>query len=553
MALVIGNGAYQNTAKLPNPARDANAVAQMFKNAGFEVVEAKTDLGIQDFKRVIRDFTQQTKNADIAVVFYAGHGIEIGGQNYLIPVDAKLRSDYDAEDEALTLDRVVRSVESARRFRLVILDACRDNPFLKGMTRTASTRSITNGLGKVEPTIGDTLIAYAAKGGSVAEDGEGQHSPFTTALLKHLAEPGLDVRLAFGKVRDDVMRSTGNKQEPFVYGSLGGNNISIVPAKKVAPVADSKGDYELAERVGTTEAWDLFLKHNPTGFYAEMAKAQRGKLTVAAVAPVNPPSAAEGRPSSDEVRAWDRVKDSGDRKALRDFIERFSNSALAVLAQRRLDVLETAEREREAARKQDEESKRARAAAEEQKRLDREARQREDEAKKARAAAEAKQRQDDARSAKAKAEEQKQLEREARQREDEAKKARAAADAKQREEDKRIAKAADDEKKRLEQEAKQASEPSQDEPKKDTAESDDAKAKKAAAREKADRQRAAARRADEEDAREDRRRAAKQREKSRASASREAPARASRPAPARAPVQMGRGGGGSSTMTGVGF
>ena len=164
------------------------------------------------------------------MVYYAGHGIEVDGANYLIPVDAKLERDTDVYDEALSLDRVLLAIEPAKKLRLVILDACRDNPFSKNMKRTVASRAIGQGLAKVEPTSPNVLIAYSAKAGSTAADGDGKNSPFTMALSKHLTTPGLDVRRAFGFVRDEVLKTTSNRQEPFVYGSLGGEDVPLVPA-----------------------------------------------------------------------------------------------------------------------------------------------------------------------------------------------------------------------------------------------------------------------------------------------------------------------------------
>jgi tetratricopeptide (TPR) repeat protein len=146
----------------------------------------------------------------------------------LIPTDARLGRDFDVEDETISLDRVLRAMDSARRLRLVILDACRDNPFAQSMKR--SSRAIGRGLARVEPTTPDTLVAFAAKAGSTASDGDGANSPFTAALLKHIATPGLDIRLALGRVYDEVMETTRRRQEPFVYGSLGGRTVSIVDA-----------------------------------------------------------------------------------------------------------------------------------------------------------------------------------------------------------------------------------------------------------------------------------------------------------------------------------
>lgn len=297
VALVIGNSAYQNASKLANPGNDASAMADLFRRAGFDVVEARQDLGNLEFKRVAREFTAVARDADVAVMYFAGHGIEVNGTNYLIPTDARLATDFDVEDEALSLDRLVRALEPARRLRLIILDACRDNPFIQKMQRSVATRAVASGLAKVEPATSDTLVAFAAKAGSTADDGRGANSPFTTALLNHLTVPGRDVRIALGYVRDEVIKATGNKQEPFVYGSLGGATVALVPEPKreiavqPAPPApqpaitapsggDPRRDYEFAERVGTKEAWDSFLSVHKSGFYADLARAQRDKLAV---------------------------------------------------------------------------------------------------------------------------------------------------------------------------------------------------------------------------------------------------------------------------------
>lgn len=290
VALVVGNAAYQNASGLTNTVSDAKAMARMLEKSGFDVVESRTDLGVVEFKRALREFMFTAQDADIAVVYFAGHGIEIRGSNYLIPVDAKLRSDYDADDEAISLERLILAVEPVKRLRLIILDACRDNPFLRRMQRALAVRAVTGGLATVEPSAGNTLIAYAAKAGSVSYDGAGPNSPFTTALMKHLFEPGLDIRIAFGRVRDEVMKTTANRQEPFVYGSLGGTTIALVNAADPPALAsgragpsgsryDIQRDYEFAERIGTQQAWESFLKVYSTGYYAGLARAQLAKLS----------------------------------------------------------------------------------------------------------------------------------------------------------------------------------------------------------------------------------------------------------------------------------
>lgn len=287
VALVIGNSDYQNVAPLTNPSNDAAAIAAVLTKANFDVVDAKSNLTGIEMKRTLRDFGNKVRDADVAVIYYAGHGIELEGTNYLIPVDAKLEIDTDVLDEAFPLDRFVVAADPAKQLRLIILDACRDNPFNKTMKRTIGSRAVGRGLAKVEPTNPNTLIAFAAKAGSTASDGEGKNSPFAAALVNHMTKPGLDLRKAFGYVRDDVLKATSNKQEPFVYGSLGGNDVSLVPAVVTAPAASVqqtdpnsalRRDYELAERVGTREAWDYFIATYPDSFYAKLAHAQRNKL-----------------------------------------------------------------------------------------------------------------------------------------------------------------------------------------------------------------------------------------------------------------------------------
>ena len=287
VALVLGNSAYQNVAPLANPVNDSARIATTLKDAGFDVVDSRRDLPAAETRRALRDFADRARDADIAVVYYAGHGIEVDGGNYLIPVDARLERDTDIYDEGLSLDRVLIAVEPAKKLRLVILDACRDNPFARTMKRTVASRAIGQGLAKVEPTSPNVLIAYSAKAGSTAADGDGKNSPFTAALSHYLTKPGLDVRRAFGFVRDEVLKTTGNKQEPFVYGSLGGEDVPLVPAPRQAaapatpapnPQAEARRDYELALQVGNKSALDAFLAQYPNGFYASLAKLQLDKI-----------------------------------------------------------------------------------------------------------------------------------------------------------------------------------------------------------------------------------------------------------------------------------
>ena len=489
VALVVGNSAYKHADYLPNPTKDARAMAEKLKQSGFDVVSADYDAENLEFKRAIRHFEDIATGADIAVVFYAGHGLEINGVNYLIPVDAKLASDRDVEDEAIALGRLVESVEGAKRLRLVILDACRNNPFVKmKRERVARTRQIKPGLGAIAGTATDTLVAYAAKDGTTAEDGSTEHSPFTTALLKDLFTPGLDIRLAFGRVRDAVLESTGGRQEPYVYGSLGKENVSLLPAPvKVAAVPEDlvgvKADYQLVEKIGTERAWQVFLKQYPSGFYADLARQQIEILAKQApkkLADLEPPKpSAPPGPSSEEQRVWDQIKDSSDPEKLKRFIERYPASVLAARARLQLDALERAAEERDAKTRAEQDRKAAERA---RLKAEREAKRAEEE-RLAKAAAEAAQQKAE-REAAAKRAEQERL-------------AKAAAEAARQKADREAA-ARRAEEERL---AKAAAEAAQQKAERETAarraEEELTKAAAAAARQKAERE-AAAKQAEEE-------------------------------------------------------
>jgi hypothetical protein len=315
VALIIGNAAYKKVSTLPNPKNDAEAVSTMLKSAGFSVVEVRHDLDHRNFTRVLRNFTDHAKTADIAVIFYAGHGIEFGGTNYLIPTDATIERDRDVPDEAISLERLSASIEGAKRLRLIILDACRDNPFERSMQRTIATRSlVSRGLAKVEPPT-DTLIAFAAKAGSTAADGSDGNSPFTKALVKHLTVPGLDIRLALGQVRDEVMENTTPKQEPFVYGSLGGATVALVdpPAKPAPPVIVTQPfpPPPVTESLAAeaARAWrdvadskncrtlDIFIRRFGATFHGELARDRTDALACNKTATTAPPDTPKPQPA----------------------------------------------------------------------------------------------------------------------------------------------------------------------------------------------------------------------------------------------------------------
>jgi tetratricopeptide (TPR) repeat protein len=218
VALIIGNGAYKNVEQLVNPPRDARLIADTFRGIGFQTVTLAGDLTRDKFFAALREFGQQAETADWAVVYYAGHGMEIGGINYLIPTDARLAADHDAETQAVALEQVIAAVSGARKLRLVMLDACRDNPFEKNMQRTIALKLVGKGLSNIEPEAG-FMVVYAAKHGETALDGDAVNSPFAVAVARDIKEPRVEVRKLFDIVRDDVWTSTKHHQQPFTYGS----------------------------------------------------------------------------------------------------------------------------------------------------------------------------------------------------------------------------------------------------------------------------------------------------------------------------------------------
>lgn len=246
VALVVGNAQYENTQPLANPRNDAEAVAAALRNLGFDVFDGY-DLTRSAFEELIRDFARGAQDADAAVLYYAGHGLEVGNINYLVPVDANIRDETDLKFETVTLDDIIGFMERENRTNLIFLDACRDNPMARNLSLNMGTRSVAvgRGLAPVETGVG-TLIAYATQPGNVALDGVGRHSPFTDALLDHIATPDLDVEIMMRSVRRDVMQKTGGQQIPWSSSSLTGSFIfqnkpaqSALPAS-VPPVSTPK-------------------------------------------------------------------------------------------------------------------------------------------------------------------------------------------------------------------------------------------------------------------------------------------------------------------------
>jgi hypothetical protein len=242
VALVIGNSAYRNVPALPNPANDAGDIAAALTRLGF-AVNLITNASFDDMRRGLIALGREASGADMAAVYFAGHGMEVSGENWLIPVDAELKKDTDAANEAVSLQTVMLQVSNTASLGLVILDACRNNPFAAKMHRSLALRAASSsGLGRIEP-VGNVLVAYAARDGTTALDGDGRNSPFATALLHNIETPGVEVTFMFRNVRDDVMEATRNEQQPFVYGSLSRRAIYLA------------GQPSSADQAGTTQAY----------------------------------------------------------------------------------------------------------------------------------------------------------------------------------------------------------------------------------------------------------------------------------------------------------
>jgi len=308
VALLIGNGAYE-TAPLKNPGNDVAAMRTSLTAIGFDVVQVRTDLGRAAMSSVIDTFETAARGADMALVFYSGHGIEVAGTNYLVPIDAKLANERDVKFEAVPVDDILAAIDGATRLKLVLLDACRDNPFVRDMKRQLTRGAVGKGLVRVDATAAGLVIAYATAPGQTALDGDGPASPFTSALIRHLPTPGQDIRLTLGQVRDDVAAATEQRQQPFVTSSLGGATISLAPGRPAgeappsqsgnpAPTAAAaaeaaRADFLLTRPIGTVTAWNAFLTRHPDGLYADLAREEKAKLVTAAL-----PAAGGAKPTA---------------------------------------------------------------------------------------------------------------------------------------------------------------------------------------------------------------------------------------------------------------
>ena len=299
VAFVVGNSVYRNVPQLPNPASDAKAMAQILRNVGFDVVEG-TNLARDKMTNKLREFGERAQGADVAVFYYAGHGISLNGVNYLVPVDADLRSEADVKLGApINIDAALDQTMSDAKVKLVFLDACRDNPFAEKIRNAKATRSVAvnSGLAEMKSSEG-TLIAFATGPGQTALDGEvGAHSPFTRALITNITQPGVEIQQAMTKVRAQVNEETGKNQLPW-------NHTSLTGAVYLNPVAA-----------------------------ADKSEAQNAAPATTVVASATPGD-------NVEIEFWRSVKDSNKLDELNAYLTKYPNGTFASLAQARIQTLQ---------------------------------------------------------------------------------------------------------------------------------------------------------------------------------------------------------------------
>src|SRR3984885_4154895 len=233
LALLLGNSKYQAVPELDNPSNDAADLAQALRSVGFEVIEQR-DATREAMAKAVRDFSERLRGADVALFFYAGHGLQMNGENYLLPVDARIESAADVRFNTINLSDIQQEMEGSGGANIIILDACRNNPFAEKLAR-GGRGVTTRGLGRIDATGEGSLIVYSTQPNNVALDGAGRNSPFTEALLKYVGTPGLEVRQMISRVRGDVLQATDRRQTPWDSSSLVGDvYLAGAPAADVA-------------------------------------------------------------------------------------------------------------------------------------------------------------------------------------------------------------------------------------------------------------------------------------------------------------------------------
>jgi uncharacterized caspase-like protein len=354
IALIIGNGAYQHTSILQNPRNDASDLAAALRRLGFEVMQG-VDLDKRSMERTIREFGVKLSGADVALFLYAGHGLQVSGQNYLLPVDAKLSTENDVDFESIALNLVLRQMEREAKTSLVLLDACRDNPLARNLARNMGTRSsqIGQGLAEVKTGVG-TMIGFSTQPGNVAQDGTGRNSPYAGALIKHLETPGRDIGSVLINVRNDVYSATNGRQVPWEHTSLMGRVVLAAPA----PVEDGGSDYDKQMEIAfwnaikdskSADLLQTYLNRFPKGTFAELARVLMQQAEKESVAQKEVVRRDEDLRRAEENKAaaeWQQRE--AERKATESKLAADLKKAQEE-AKKTREALAAAEREREAA------------------------------------------------------------------------------------------------------------------------------------------------------------------------------------------------------------
>jgi hypothetical protein len=346
VALVIGNSAYARVSPLKNPVNDAQAVAASFKRLNFKVITA-IDAGKEAFLDAIDDFDQQSQGAKLAVVYYAGHAMQLGNTNYLVPVDAKLEIERHVRTRTVALPEVLNILQSNAKAGVLILDACRDNPFFETLKQKAgATRAarLTRGLARVKTSGTGTIIAFSAAAGQTADDGDRSHSPYTKELLKLIEKPGLELGLMFRQVAANVARQPGVTQRPEVLVNLEPGHYFVPPAKKLVKATPAPRPFQARQVDETTldlTFWNSikdsgdpalfksYLDQHPNGRFAPIARArlkgQGGGRPVAA-------SASEAI----DLAFWEAIQGSKDPSLYESYLKQHPNGRFVAVARARI-------------------------------------------------------------------------------------------------------------------------------------------------------------------------------------------------------------------------
>lgn len=341
VALVVGNSAYQHAGALKNPRNDADEMVRKLEALDFEVV-AGLDLDLTSMKQKFREFASKLDGSDLALFYYAGHGLQVNGENYILPTDAQLKTQVDLEFESVSINLILRTIEQATTTNIVFLDACRDNPLARNLARSMGTRSsaVGKGLARTSSGIG-TLISFSTQPGNVALDGSGKNSPFTAALLNHLGTPGQDITRDLILVRREVLEKTNGRQVPWENSSLTGEiilNPAIAQDQTAKNNAASQSTTSQLEHAywdsiksGENAAYfESYLSRYPEGTFADIARLKIEELK----------NKTANKNANAEIAYWQSIQDATQPELFASYLSRYPNGIYAELANLKIKTLQ---------------------------------------------------------------------------------------------------------------------------------------------------------------------------------------------------------------------